>query len=35
MASNNPEALQDDELIPESVEGYHVGEKRPSKNIRS
>ncbi|CUM57790.1 unnamed protein product [Debaryomyces tyrocola] len=28
MASNNPEALQDDELIPESVEGYHVGEKK-------
>lgn len=28
MASNNPDALQDDELIPDSVEGYHVGEKK-------
>lgn len=28
MSSNNTEAQKDDELIPESVEGYHVGEKK-------
>lgn len=28
MASNNPQVQQDDDLVPETVEGYVVGEKK-------